>query len=208
MKLLVLGASGPTGRLTIEQALEAGDSVTALARTPASLDEFAGRIEVVQGDATVAADIAKALSGCDAVISALGRGKSIRAEDLFTKSTSAFLDAVRDSGVKRVVWMSSFGVGETFDDANWIQKVMYRTFLRDIYANKADAEVMLRASDLDWTLVYPSALVNGPMTGNYQVDDHVEMKFVARISRADVAHFMARCVHDDQWIRRDAVITN
>lgn len=208
MKLLILGASGPTGRLTVEQALATGDSVTALARTPSSLDDFAGSIDVVQGDATVAGDIVKALAGCDAVIAALGRGKSIRAEEFFTRSTSAFLDAARDAGVKRVVWMSSFGVGETFDDANAMQKVMYRTFLRNIYANKAEAEVMIRASDLDWTLVYPSALMNGPMTGKYQVDDHVEMKFIARISRADVAHFMAKCVHDDRWIRRDAVITN
>jgi putative NADH-flavin reductase len=208
MKLLVLGATGPTGRLVVERALESGDEVTVLARRPEALDALAGRVTVVAGDATSSAEVAKAMAGQEVVISALGRGRSIRAEDFFTNAATAVVDAAKQTGVSRLVWMTSFGVGETFKDANALQRVMYRTFLKNIYTNKELSERTIRSSGLEWTLVYPSALSNGPAKGAYTVGDHVEMKMAARISRADVADFMVKAARSPEWIHRNAVITD
>lgn len=208
MKILILGATGPTGTHAVERALAAGDDVAVLVRRPAALGEMAGRVTVFTGDATSASDLATAMAGRDATISALGRGKSIRAHGLFTRAADAVVEAAQATGVGRLVWMSSFGVGDTYTSANPLQKVMYRTFLRDIYADKADAEVAIRASDLDWTLVYPTVLTHGPARGIYRVSDRVEMPLAARISRADVAAFMVDAAHTDMWIGRDAVITD
>ncbi|WP_067857440.1 NAD(P)-dependent oxidoreductase [Nocardia shimofusensis] len=208
MKLLVLGGTGPTGRHLIDRALESGDTVTVLARRPEALDHLKGRVTVIAGDATSAHDVAKAMTGQDATISALGRGKSIRADSLFTRAAHAVIEAAAETGVSRLVWLSSFGVGDTFASANAVQKLMYSTFLRNIYADKKNAEDAIRACDLEWTLVYPSTLTNGPARGEYRVGDRVEMKPLAKISRADVAEFMHTAVRGGEWIRRGAVITD
>jgi putative NADH-flavin reductase len=206
MKILILGATGPTGRHVIDCSLTCGDSVTVLARNPAALGDLSERLTVIQGDATSEGDVSGAMRGCDAVIATLGRGNSLVAHELFSRAATAALGAARQQGVSRLVWMSSFGVGDTFASANALQKFLFRTLMRGIYADKAIADSAIRASDLEWTIVYPSALTNGPAKATYRVAERIEMKGMPRISRADVASFMHQMAHDREWIRRAAVI--
>ncbi|ELS57684.1 NAD(P)-dependent oxidoreductase [Streptomyces viridochromogenes] len=208
MKLLILGATGPTGRHVVDLAVEGGDTVTVLARRPEALDEPAGQVNVVAGDATSHSDVAKAMVGQAVVISALGRSRSVRADDLFSRAAAAVLGAAKEQGVSRLVWLSSFGVGDTYRSASAAQKVMYRTFLRNIYANKEISERAIRSSGLDWTLVYPTMLTKGPARGGYRVGERLPMKGNPTISRADVADFLYKAAHSAEWIRRDAVITD
>jgi putative NADH-flavin reductase len=208
MKMLILGATGPTGRHLVNLALECGDTVTALVRNPAALGVVANRITVFKGDATSQDDVAAVMAGQDAVLSALGTGKSPFPKGLFTRASAAVIGAAKQQGVSRLVWMSSFGVGDTFESANLMQKFGYRTFLRWMYADKKVADERIRSSGLDWTLVYPTGLTNGPAKGTYRVGDRVQMKAFALISRADVAAFMHQAAHGSEWSRRDAVITD
>ena len=208
MNILILGATGPTGRHVVDRAIAAGDTVTVLARRPGALEDLAGQVTVVAGDATSHEDVAKAMTGQDAVVSALGRRTSVRADDLFTRAAAAVIDAAREQGVSRLVWLSSFGVGDTYRTASLPQKLMYRTFLRNIYANKELSEQAIRSSGLDWTLVYPTLLTKGPAKGTYRADDRLPMKGNPKISRADVAAFLHKAAHSPEWSRRDAVITD
>lgn len=208
MNLLILGATGPTGRQLVDLALRSGDSVTALARNPAALDDLADRITLVMGDATSRRDVAAGALGQDAIISALGQGKSLNPDGLFDRASAAVIGAANEQGVSRLVWMSSFGVGETFEWATVTQKAMYRTLLRRVYANKKIADDRIRNSGLDWTLVFPTGLNNRPGKGTYRVDDRIKMQGARMISRADVAAFMHHAAHGREWIGRDAVITN
>ncbi|MFM9615078.1 NAD(P)-dependent oxidoreductase [Streptomyces niveiscabiei] len=208
MNLLVLGATGPTGRHLVDLALKGGDEVTVLARRPEALDGLAGRITVVAGDATSRDDVAKAMVGQDTVVSALGRSRSIRADGLFTRAAGAVLGAAHETGVARLVWLSSFGVGATYRAASTTQKTIYSTLLRNIYADKAASEQAIRASALNWTLVYPTMLTDGPAQGTYLVGERLPMKGNPTISRADVADFLYKAAHDPEWIHRDAVLTD
>lgn len=208
MKLLVLGGTGPTGRHLVDLALRSGDSVTVLARNPAALADLDGQVTVVTGDATSPADVAGGAAGQDAIVSALGRSTSIRTDELFSRSASAVVAAAAEAGVSRLVWLSSFGVGESYDQASTSQKLMYRTFLRAIYADKRVSEDRIRASGLDWTVVYPTRLTHRPAKGTFQAADQVVMKGNPTISRADVAAFMHRAVHGSEWIHRYPVITD
>lgn len=170
---------------------------------------MAGRVTVVKGDATSSSDVARAMTGQDAVVSALGRGRSVRAHGLFTQAADAVLDAARRTSVSRLVWMSSFGVGDTYASAHAVLKAVYSTVLRDIYADKKRSEEAIRSSGLKWTLVYPTTLTDGPARGTYHVvDARVKMKPAARISRADIADFMHQAAHTPEWIHRDAVVTD
>ncbi|MFD7002218.1 aldo/keto reductase [Streptomyces mirabilis] len=129
MKLLVLGATGLTGRHVVDVALRSGDSVTAFVRDPAALADLADRVTLATGDATSLQDLSATLPGHDAVISALGAGNSltsVRADDLFTRSTTALLAAAKETGVSRLVWLSSFGVGHTLAWSSIPQKMISR----------------------------------------------------------------------------------
>jgi putative NADH-flavin reductase len=208
VKLLILGATGATGRHVVDVALRSGDEVTALVRNPAALGDLAGRVTVLTGDATSRADVSAALAGQDALVSALGRGKSLVAGGFFTRASAAALGAAGETGVSRLVWLSSFGVGHTFPWSSPTQKLMYATLLRSLYANKETADDEIRSSGLDWTLVYPTRLTNGPARGGYRADDRLPMKGSPTISRADVAAFMHRAVHGGEWVHRTAVISD
>lgn len=207
MKLLLLGATGETGRWTMRRAIDSGDTVTVLVRRPEALTDVDRTVRIIQGDATSVDDIRAAAEDQDAVISALGRGMSFRAHGLFSSAAPAVTRGMTLAGVQRLVWLSSFGVGDTFAAASLLQKAMYATFLRDIYADKARSEVTLRSSGLDLTLVYPTTLTDGPASGSYRVGDRLRMRGAPSISRRDVAHFLHRAASDPSWIGRDAVLS-
>ncbi|MEU2270226.1 NAD(P)-binding oxidoreductase [Streptomyces olindensis] len=208
MKLLVLGATGPTGRHVVDLALRSGDSVTTLVRNPAALGDVADKVTVATGDATSHHDVLAGAAGHDAIVSALGRGNSVLADGLFTRSSAAVIGAAKEAGVSRLVWLSSFGVGRTFDEASVAQKAIYRTLLRSIYADKEIADDRVRSSGLDWTVVYPTRLTHGPAKGAYSAGDRLPMKGNPTISRADVAAFMCQAVRGSEWIHRSPVITD
>lgn len=208
MKLLILGATGRTGRQVVDEALRAGDTCTAFVRNPAALGDLAGRVRVVTGDATSPRDVAAAMPGHEAVISALGHGSSLTPRKFYARAARAMIEAAKQSGVSRLVWLSSFGVGDTLDSASANQELVYRTMLRVVYADKALADEQIRASELDWTIVFPTALSNGPAKRSYSVGERLPMKGARRISRADVAAFMVDAAHGTEWVGRDAVITD
>ncbi|MFI7140849.1 NAD(P)-dependent oxidoreductase [Streptomyces massasporeus] len=208
MKLLILGATGPTGRHVVDLAVRSGDSVTAFVRNPTALGDLAEQVTTVTGDATSHRDLAAAAAGHDAIVSALGRGNSVRADGLFTRASAAVIGAAAEAGVSRLVWLSSFGVGHTFGWSSSAQKLIYGTLLRSIYADKAIADESIRSSGLDWTVVYPTKLTHGPAKGTYRADDRLPMKGNPTISRADVAAFMHKAAQGSEWIHRTAVISD
>src|SRR4030088_2963552 len=103
MKLLILGATGRTGRLVVEQALAAGHTVTALVRSPEKLSSGNSNLRVVAGEATDTSALSRALEGADAVISTLGGRGSVIAD-----STKAIVAAAHHAGVSRVIVLSSW----------------------------------------------------------------------------------------------------
>lgn len=207
MRLLILGATGPTGRNLVDQALGAGHEVTALARNASRLPDAHPHLAVVVGDATDARTLEDAMDGKDTVLSALGAGNSLRSQ-IASRAMAALIPAMRARALKRVIFLSSFGVGASFEQASLLQRIAFRTMLRQIFADKAKADAMLRASGLDWTLVYPTLLTNGARAGRYRVGERLAMKGMASISRADVAAFMLAQLAADEWRCRTAVISD
>ncbi len=117
MKLLVLGGTGGTGRQVVAQALEAGHDVTILARDPSKAGVQHQRSRIVEGDVMASAALGEAMRGQDAVISAIGRGKSFTSENLIAQSVPGIIAAMRANGVKRLVFTSAIGVGDTYRDS-------------------------------------------------------------------------------------------
>jgi putative NADH-flavin reductase len=208
LKILVFGATGPTGQQVVTQAFSQGHIVTAFARKPESLPINDKRLRLVVGDTTQdRSAILDAIRGQDLVVSALGRRKTLKSDNLMTRSMRLIVPAMEQFGVRRFILMSAFGVGESHSDAPLIPRIMYRFLLSDIFADKKNAEDRVRQSTLDWTIVYPVLLTNGPLTGNYRVGERLALSGIPKISRADVAHFMLAEAEARTYVRKVPVIS-
>jgi putative NADH-flavin reductase len=206
-KLLVLGATGGTGRSLIEQAVAAGFVVTAVVRNPHKLPSGARAVRIVMGDlVTDPAVLHAAVPGQDAVISTLGVGQSFRSGHLISQSTPAIVARMREDGVRRLVFTSAFGVGATRRDTPLLPRLFIATLLRDIYRDKEAGEQAILTSDLDWTIVYPVGLTDGPRTGRYRIGERLSLRGSPRISRADVADLLLRQVEDRSYIRKGVLV--
>ena len=202
MNLLVLGATGRTGRLVVEQALAAGHTVTALVRSPEKLStSHHPNLRVVTGEATDKSAVSSALEGADAVISTLGGSGSVIAD-----STRAIVAAAHKTGVSRVVVLSTFAAER--DRLGAGTRLLTGIGMGAMLKDKTAGEDMLRRSNLQWTIVYASILSDGPAGGSVAVvPDGTKRRMSERISRADVAAWMIEAATSDQQSRRSVGIT-
>ena len=148
------------------------------------------------------------MRGQDAVASALGIGNTLFPNGLMQRSLANIMQAMERAGVRRLVLMSAFGVGASRHEAPLVPHLMYSTFLRCIFADKEAAEERLRARALDWTLVYPVLLTNGPLTGRYRAAEDLVLAGLPSISRADVAHFMLGELDRPRYLRKTVVLSD
>jgi uncharacterized protein YbjT (DUF2867 family) len=191
MNLLVLGSSGGTGQQLVTQALALGHHVTVFVRKPPGSGPTREHLRVVVGTLPEGArELAMAAQGQDAVISTLGRGQSFKSERLFERVTPVILAALASAGVRRFILTSAIAVGSADQDAPLFASLFGRTLLKDIYADKLIGENLVKQSGLDWTIVQPPQLTNGPLTGKWKAGEHLRLRGFPRMSRADVAHFI------------------
>lgn len=188
------------------QALEKGHDVTVLARdrTKAGLDH--PRLRFVDGDVRNSQALGEAMAGQHAVVSAVGRGKSFKSENLIAHSVPGILSAMQAHDVKRLLFTSALGVGDSFRDAPLPLKIFIRTLLRGIYADKMIGDEMIRKSALDWTIVQPAVLTDGPLTKKYRSGEHLPLSGMASISRADTAHFIVDRINDQSTSRKTLIL--
>jgi putative NADH-flavin reductase len=155
------------------------------------------------------AGVTAAAEGCEAVVSALGSGRTLRsvlAPTVMTEAMPVIVEAMRGAGVTRVVFLSSLGVGDTWARTPLPLKAMYRPALSRAFADKAAGERVLRASGLDWTLVCPPLLSNGRYTGRYSAGTDLRLSGAPRISRADVADFLVAQAGSDAYSRATVLL--
>ena len=206
MKILILGSTGGTGQQLVTQSLKQNHEVTALARDPSKLNLNHEKLTIIKGSVLDKDVLENTLEGKDAVLSALGVGKSLKSKDLISNAVRILIPAMNKKNVKRLVFLSAFGVGQTFKQADLIQKIIFKVFLRNIYADKSKADDQIRRSALEWALVYPVLMTDTPGTGKYKVGEKLEMKGMPKISRADVAEFMLRQLNDNTFIKKSTII--
>ena len=208
MELLILGATGLTGQHLLKKALEASHQVTALVRNPAKLSISHKNLTILTGDVLDKETLTKSMKGKDVVFCAIGKGKSLKSSNLMTNAVENLMLCMKTTNVNRLVMLSAFGVGETIFQANFLQRLIFRTLLKSIFSDKTKADLILKHSPFNWTLVYPVVLTNAPGTGNYKVGETLPMKGMPKISRADVADFMLKQVTDITYLKKVAVLTS
>ena len=202
-RVLIVGATGGTGRQLIAQALERGLAVTALVRNPARLTIAHPQLTVVRGDVLDGDSIAAAMRGQEAVLSALGHKRYFPPNRILSEGTRNVLRAMEAHGVRRFVGESSLGIGDSAGRLG----VYYTLFTIPVvlpfyYWDKARQERIIAASPVEWVIVRPGLLTNGPKSGRYRHGLRIGNFFwTMRVSRADVAEFMLDQLESDAYLR-------
>jgi putative NADH-flavin reductase len=217
MKLTIFAATGGIGRLLLEQAVAEGHDVTAVVRNPANLPG-AVRANVVAADlnAPDPVQLETAVHGADAVLSGLGP-RSRADAGVATRGTTAIIGAMQAAGVGRLVVVSAAPVGTVPSpgrpappkhdpgDGFFMRHLFVpitKAALRRHYADLASMEDAVRDSGLDWTIVRPPRLTDGPATGTYRTAFGQNLRRGFLISRADVAHLILHVLEQPASIRQ------
>jgi putative NADH-flavin reductase len=156
---------------------------------------YAWRVRMVEGSAFDAEAVRLTVEGADVVLSALG-AQSLHRVDVLERAVPLIVDAMRQSGVRRIVALGSAGAlsDSLKKQPAWrrwfVQRIVYNRLLKWPVASQVAQWKVLSASGLDWTMVMPPMLTNGQGRGNYRVDGEALPAGASRIARSDVADFM------------------
>lgn len=197
MNLLIIGAAGGVGRLLVERALAAGHRVTAGVRAPDKFPLHHERLTILRCDACVPDQVEQAVKGQDAVIATLGvrtRGPIT----LYSTAARAILDAMAAQGVRRLVFLSNFGILD--EKAGDLHGRLLLWLLRRVtgptLVDHRRAHDLICAEAPEWAVVRPMVLTDRAATGRYRL---VAEGLPARgwsISRGDVAQALLQLATD------------
>ena len=187
----------------VEQALADGHQVTAFARRPAALQVRHDRLRLVAGDVREAAQVESAIEEQDAVLSALGAKKK---QTICADGMANILATMRRTGVRRVIGLSAFGATDSHDRSLYTRLLWL--FIKERTADKDCMEQLIKRSHIDWTLVRPPRLTDGPGTQHYRSGLDLRMTLNSRISRADAAAFMLRQLVDSSYLGKAPAIAD
>jgi putative NADH-flavin reductase len=213
MRLVIVAATGGIGRQLLGQAVSAGHEVTAVVRNPDRLSREVRAVRADLADPDPAA-LEAAVRGADAVLSGLGPRAGAKA-GVAAAGTGAITAAMKAADARRIVVVSAAPVGVVpvpgrprpprHDPGDgFVMRhalgPLTRAILRNRYADLALMEDILAGSGLDWTVVRPPRLTNGPLTGSYRTAAGQNLRRGFTISRADVAHLMLAAASDPATI--------
>jgi putative NADH-flavin reductase len=210
LTIAVLGATGRTGRIFVDRAIQGGHKITALVRNPRSAN-LPAQTHVVQGTIDDEEAMGKVVGASSMVVSCLGAklSRSYGSSGLVgTRGMRNTIPLMRATQVGRVIVVSAFGAGESYGQTSIFFRILIRTLLHGIYADKDAMEPVIRASHLDWTIVRPANLTNRPATGMIEVNPTGTLGLRSRITRSDVAAFLLQVAESNRYICEAPVITN
>ena len=202
-RVLIVGATGGTGRQLVAQALERAYAVTALVRDASRLQVEHPQLRVIQGDVLDYASVEAAVRGQDAVLSALGHKRYFYPTRILSEGTRNILRAMEIHNVPRLVCETSLGLGD-----NAGRMGLYYTFfvipviLPLYFWDKTRQERIIAESNVEWVIVRPGMLTNGGKRASYRHGPEVgSFLTTVSISRADVADFMLNQLTSDTYLR-------
>lgn len=199
MRLLVFGSTGGSGAQLLAQALDAGHDVTVVVRDPSGIPTpDHARPTVVTGDVLEPRTWKAAVGGHDAVLSCLGSRDRRHSTTVYSQGTANIVDAMRLAGVRRLICLSSAGIDISPEiplGQRLVTRFLIQRLYRHGYADMAAMERAVAASALDWTVIRPPMLTDGPLIGHCRAAAG-HLPKARSISRADLAHYMLSHVEE------------
>jgi putative NADH-flavin reductase len=202
-RVLIVGATGGTGRQLVMQALERGYAVTALVRDPSRLQIVNPQLTVLRGDVLDEGSVEAAMGGQEAVLSALGHKRYFSPTRILSEGTRNILRAMEAHGVPRFVCETSLGIGDSAGRMGLYYTLFTIPVILPLYFwDKTRQERLIARSKVEWVIVRPGVLTNGEKRDDYRHGRHLgSFLWTVRISRADVADFMLNQLTSDTYLR-------
>src|SRR6195256_1118392 len=202
LRVVIVGATGGTGRQLVQQALAQGHQVTAFVRNPARLPVEHANLRIVTGDVLDYASVETAMRGQSAVLCALGHKRFFYPNKIQSNGMRNILGAMKACDVPRLICESALGIGNSVGRLGLPHTFFILPLILPFYMwDKLRQEQLVVASDRDWIIVRPGMLTNGPARGSYRHGpDAGSYLWPVAISRADVANFMLKQLADDSYL--------
>jgi putative NADH-flavin reductase len=208
--VLIIGASRGIGLEGVKAALEAGHSVRALARSARRIRLHHPKLEKMAGDALGMVTVKRALTGVDVVIQSLGVETGLETilqpTRFFSKATRVLVTAMEEAKVKRLICVTGFGAGDSRGHGGLLYNAAFHLLLGRVYDDKDVQERIVRTSKLNWVIVRPVILTDGPKTNTYRALVDPRGWTCGFISRADVADFLVKQIDDDAFLHKTLVL--
>jgi len=203
MKIVIFGATGKTGSLLVEQALAKGYQVTAYVRNAQSIKIENPNLKIVVGNLSDTLKIKDALAGAEACFSTLGGNSLTKRSPEIVLGIHTVIRVMEQEVVPRFIYLSSFGAG----DSKKFMPALIRFFIVDIMlrvplVDHNINEKRIMDSKLQWTLVRPGGLTDGPLTGNISFGTEAFKQGKTSVSRADVAAFMLSQLEESTYNKK------
>ena len=197
-RIAIVGGHGKIARLLIPLLVDAGHQPVALVRNPdysAELEALGAEVGILDIEQDGADAFAEAFTGADAVVFAAGGGPDGNIGRKRTVDLGGSLKSIKAAsaaGVTRFVQVSAIAVDQPIaDDAESVWKAYVEA--------KRDADIALRDSDLDWTIIRPGGLTDDEPTGHVTLAETVER---GQVPRADVAAVIVAALDEPATINR------
>lgn len=205
MRVLVVGATGPLGREVIEVALQAGHDTVALVRDR-SRAALPAAAELCHGDVLDADSLLTPVRGADVVICALGTPSPRQASTLLRDGTAHLVAAMKEAQVTRLVCVTLLGTGQSLANTSLLYRHVVLRVLAPMVPDKEAQEAVVRASDLDWTLIRPPRFSNGRARGRVRVIAENAPGRAGHVVRRDLARFLVDCGTGDLYSRQAVAV--
>ncbi|HEY4196366.1 MAG TPA: NAD(P)H-binding protein [Mucilaginibacter sp.] len=216
MHILILGATGRTGRILLDEALKRGHKVNVLVGHKSSLKSNVELIDVYEGTPLNRYTLADAMRGCDAVLSALNISrvsdypwsKLRTSKDFLSSSMQNVLETAKEQNINRIIVTTTWGVSETKKDIPlWFRWLIKNSNIRYAYLEHERQEEMIQLSGTKWTIVRPVGLTDSEKEKKVRVTLYKSPKPSLTISRKNVALFMLDALEKNLYIRECPVIS-
>ena len=162
-KVLVIGASGGSGRKTVEALIEEGHQVTALSRSASKV--FGKDIGTVDGSALDKDNLKVAMLNQEVVIITLGitenplrvrlLGPAKTPMNIRSEGTRLAIETMKELNIKRLLVQTSFGTGPSKNMLRFIEKLFFKLLLKPQMDDTEKQDKYIRESGLDWTISQP-----------------------------------------------------
>jgi len=114
---------------------------------------------------------------------------------------------MEEAQVKRLICVTGFGAGDSRGRGGFLYNVAFHLLLGRVYDDKDVQERIVRSSKLDWVIVRPVILTDGPKTNAYRALVDPRRWTCGFIARADVADFLVKQIDDDAFLHKTPVLT-
>jgi putative NADH-flavin reductase len=193
MKIAIIGASRGIGAELLKASVEDNHEVTALVRDPTKLNTNIPGLKVIKGNILDPSSVTAAITGQDASCVCIGIPPTRKPVDVFSRGTQNVLNAIDKGSNQKFILVTGIGAGDSKGHGGFFyDRILNPLLLGTSYADKDQAESMVKTSNVEWLIVRPGFLTNGLRTGKYRVIENLSGVTAGKISRADVADFILK----------------